>query len=357
MAQGDVDGDGTYEIVLGCEDSGIRLLNCRGVSLWEFQAGGRINSVAIADIDNDGKGEIIAGCSDRHCYVLNGDGTERWRYQCTKGNRQHQRYCKDGEVHKVLAADINGNGRREVISGAANRKIHACDSEGNLLWRFIQHGLCTSLVAADLNGDGTMEIAGGPSRMASTSRCNVINENGECVSFVWNDGWGSALTAICAADLDGNGRPEVICGTNQNSVYALSTTDLKLATRWKYTAGDVIHSLCAAKLGGSQAQHVIAGSGSEYAYALDGNGKVTWRVNLYEPVRHVAAGDLNSDGRDEIVASTSEVMYLLDSKGNIRGTFKTEAEIACVDLGEELILGTKALLGTSCAIGLGPEGP
>ena len=219
--------------------------------------------------------------------------------------------------------------------------IHACDVQGGLLWRFTQYGVCTSILAADLTGDGKMKIVGGPAKITCYSNCHVLNEVGKSISHYGNDGWASALTAICAADLDGNGTLEVVCGTNMNNVFALNAPEGKLALRWKYTAGDVINSLCAARLSGDQAQHVIAGSASEFVYALTGSGEVAWFTNLHDNVVHVAASDLNGDGRDEIVASTPNVVYILDAEGNIIGSLATESLINCVDLGEKLLIGTQ----------------
>jgi len=342
IAQGDVDGDGQPEIAVGCDDGRTRLLNDAGEQLWEFKAGGKINSVAIEDIDGDGKGEIIAGSDDRCCYVLNSDGTERWHYQGAAGHDPYwRRYWKAGEVEKVLAADVNGDGRKEIIFAAANMHIHACDVMGNLLWRFKQYGVCTSILAADVTGDGRMEVIGGPAKITCYSNCHVIDEKGKSISRYGNDGWASALTAVCAGDLDSDGAPEVICGTNMNNIYALNASSGKLARRWKYTAGDVINSLCTARLKHGKERHVIGGSASEYVYALTPDGKVAWTTNLHDTVRQVAARDLDDDGCDEIVASTSRALHVLDAKGRVVGSFATRSPISCFDLGQKLFLGTQ----------------
>lgn len=103
----------------------------------------------------------------------------------------------------------------------------------------------------------------------------------------------------------------------------------------------MVNSLCPARLSGKQEQHVIVGSASEFIYALTASGQVAWTTNLYDNVLQVAARDLDGDGRDEIVAATSDVLYVVDAAGGIIGSFATESKINCVNLGERLLIGTQ----------------
>ena len=341
LARSDVNGDGRPEIAAACANGKVILLDGNGKPLWEFEAGGKANTVAIADLDGDGTPEILAGSDDRRCYVLDASGKERWHYEGAEGHDPYWRsYWKAGEVEKVLAADIYGDAKKEVIFAAANMHIHACSPTGDLLWRFGQYGVCSSILAADLTGDGKMEIVGGPAKITCTSNCNVIDQKGKAISRYGNDGWASALTAVCAADLDGDGRPEIVCGTNMNNVYALNTEQGKLARRWKYTAGDAITALAAATLDPGKAEHVIVGSDSEYVYALDGSGKKAWTRNLHDGVCHVATSDLDHDGRDEVIAATPHAIHVLDHIGKPIATFPVTSRITGLDVDPDIVIGT-----------------
>ncbi len=316
VAVADLEGDGRRRVIVGCEDNRVRLLDDDGGLLWEFAAGGRINSVCTADVDGDGRLEIIAGSDDRRCYCLSRDGVELWSYEgAATDNPYWRRYWKAGEVEKVIAADLDGDGRDEVVFGAANMHLHALDDDGSLLWRFTRYGVITSLLAFDLTGDGRPEVIGGPSKITCTSEVSVLDAEGTRLGSHGNDGWASALTAVAVAQLDGEGPPAVICGTNFNNVFAHDSDAGKLTQRWKIALGDVVTALCGVDFAGDGAEVVMAGSASEYAYCLNADGSVRWATPLGGPVVRL----LTVPGRDgpgeEVIAVTDSAVVRLDADG------------------------------------------
>jgi len=46
------------------------------------------------------------------------------------------RYDTGDEVRKVLAADLDGDGRDEIIAGSMSRSVYVFDASGKRLWRF-----------------------------------------------------------------------------------------------------------------------------------------------------------------------------------------------------------------------------
>ncbi|MDP6776352.1 MAG: VCBS repeat-containing protein, partial [Candidatus Latescibacteria bacterium] len=334
---------GPREVAVGCAKRHVHQRSRGGETIRSFRAGGGINDLAIADIDGDGKGEVIAGSGDRRCYVLDSAGRERWHYEGAAGHDPYWgRYWKAGEVEKVLAADIDGDGDLEVVFGAANMHIHACDTDGELLWRFTEYGVCTSIMAADLTGDGRMEVIGGPAKITCNSTCHVIGADGTEIMRSGNDGWASALTAICSASLGADGAIQVVCGTNMNNVYALAPEGDDLERRWTYTAGDIITSMCAATLLDGEAQHVVVGSASEFVHLLDSEGTAVWDARLADPVTRVAAADVNGNGRDEVVASTRYAVYVLDgAAGEALAVYIADSPIVSFRAGEEILVVTE----------------
>ncbi len=285
---------------------------------------------------------MIAGSDDRCCYLLDADGRERWHYEGAAGHDPYwRRYWKAGEVEKVLAADIDGDGIMEVVFAAANMHIHACDSGGELLWRFTSFGVCTSILAADLTGNGRMAVIGGPAKITCNSTCYVIGDDGQEIARNVNDGWASALTAICTVDGGGDGGTQVICGTNMNNVYALFRDGDELERRWAFAAGDVVTSLCAATVPPGKGQHVVVGSASEFVHLLGADGEAVWDARLGDPVTRVASADLDGDGTDEVIASTRDALYAFDGGGSVVAIYAAESPIVSFCPGDGILIVTE----------------
>ncbi len=316
VAVADLEGDGHRRVIVGCEDNRVCLLDDAGALMWEFAADGKINSVCTADVDGDGKLEIVAGSDDRRCYCLGRDGEQLWSYEgAATDNPYWRRYWKAGEVEKVIAADIDGDGRDEVVFGAANMNLHALDSDGSLLWRFTKYGVMTSLLAWDMTGDGRMEIVGGPAKITCISEVSILDAEGTRLGSHGNDGWASALTAVAVADLDGAGVLAVICGTNFNNVFAHDSNAGQLTERWRTPLGDVVTALCGADFTGDGKQTVVAGSASEYAYCLAADGSIQWARPLGGPVLRLLPITPDGGPRQEVIAVTDSAAVRLDADG------------------------------------------
>ncbi|MCX6017985.1 MAG: hypothetical protein NTZ50_05670 [Chloroflexi bacterium] len=133
-AVGDLYGDGVPYVVVGygtinpsdC-DGGIAVYRgSTGALAWRFSLRawgqtqpaysetmfGVASSPALADVDGDGKMEIGFGAFDRHVYLLNADGSVRWYYHTADTVWSSPAFYdvnNDGRLDMVIGSDITSN--------------------------------------------------------------------------------------------------------------------------------------------------------------------------------------------------------------------------------------------------------
>ncbi|MFH1668187.1 MAG: putative glycoside hydrolase [Candidatus Komeilibacteria bacterium] len=167
MAVGDLNGDGWVEIVTGTERGGgpqIRIFNGVGKLInpgWfaydeKFRGGVH---VAVADVNGNGKMEIIAGAGfggGPHVRIFNNQGV-----LVSPGFMAFEATQHSGV--KVVAADLNGDGQAEIITTPAiggEAKLNIFDLNGQLINSWQAHSTIENidLAVADYNNDGMIEI-------------------------------------------------------------------------------------------------------------------------------------------------------------------------------------------------------
>ncbi len=80
--------------------------------LWQQYLNSSINTVRIVDANNDGYNEIVVGCDDNYIKILNGQG-QRLRYINTEGCRPLT----------VFVDDIDGDNAKEIVVGCADGSL------------------------------------------------------------------------------------------------------------------------------------------------------------------------------------------------------------------------------------------
>lgn len=162
---GDIDNDGTQEIVLTAGENLYVLNGKTGEIKWTIQGEARETACELCDLDNDGIPEILYGLLGTRLRAVNGDGTIRW----TTGKLRGVDQC----MFPILTADIDGDGLPSIYfftedqdpspySGNLNDysgAVNMLDNTGKLLrTTWLYHPCWGGASLADCNGDGKYEL-------------------------------------------------------------------------------------------------------------------------------------------------------------------------------------------------------
>jgi hypothetical protein len=149
------------------------VLNIDGWPVWHYGTGRDDMGCVLdglGDLDGDGKTEIVTARKDGLLTAFNWDATNDKCPRCppeeplTKinhGGKIRWTYQLPGPTSDFASADLDGDGKMELLCGAADGKLYALKEKGGkctTLWSVDLQRMVGSPIIADLNGDGTAEI-------------------------------------------------------------------------------------------------------------------------------------------------------------------------------------------------------
>ena len=210
LSAGDVDGDGNVEMITGgagglwwyrpaTAEKGL-------IDHGEFHVGN-----VLEDVDGDGLPELVMEVTGEtkqiRWYKPQGELSRPWEKHVIEPNHT-------GSAHDVLFADVDGDGARELIAIAAYTDtpgifIYKPAGDVTRPWRrhVVDEGhFADGTCAADLDGDGRIEIVSGPAWYHAPA--------GGALSGPWERRvFAPNFREMCrttALDITGNGRPDIV---------------------------------------------------------------------------------------------------------------------------------------------------
>jgi len=326
---GEVDGDGKYEVIvstsniLPSKNAGIKIVDDNGKLLAEWMDKDVVCPYGEArayDINNDGKDEILVGSLGdeeigNRFYVLsyeNGEIKELWRYQM-----HFWVFCAPA------VADLDGDGKVEIIVTSYDLCVYCFDAEGNLLWRYITKGgiqyaysgaIKRELfypVVADINKDGYKEIIVNTAiyDKKNWSAIYCLNYNGE---LIWKREFNQPVRdALAVADIDNDGFKDIIFGINNGTVGVLDRNgellwQYKLPEEYFEGLGEAEFFPSVADLNGDGYKEIVVTAWHHgiFIFSHDGRLLKEWpykkgNVGFLSP----AIADIDGDGDLEIITA------------------------------------------------------
>jgi hypothetical protein len=289
---GNVVGDGSAEIVVAVENGRVDLYDqATKTQLPSVTTGATsLTGLALADVDGDGAKELVV-CNASNLYVYSGNGSLEWSLPNVGGSDlvvaqmdndpaleiavtngmvvdcgtdAVQWTWPNGFGYDVEAADIDGDSRSELLSaGTTNYYVFAYDVERQLpKWSFSAFLDIGGITLADMDGDSVPEILVGEQQWGEILVYDAATQHQE--GELQNPEHG--ITNVAVDDVDGDGDLDVLWGSGWSS------------------------------------------TGEDHLYVADWNSRqILWQnVDLVGPFVGPQIGDLDGDGRQELVVVSSQ---------------------------------------------------
>jgi outer membrane protein assembly factor BamB len=306
-------------VIVCSGDNHVLRIDGKGQVVFKFDMGDPIGGIAAcADIDHDGKTEVVAATVRGRVVALTGEGKTKWSYET--------RHPFVDFANVVLAARP-GSATGDVLIHHQDGWLTCLDGKGRHRWSFriARPGHISAPAVADINNDGKPEYVCG----IDAERVIALTEEGHLLwEFASPDEFGREVAVI--ADADRNHKPEVyiLKGGATSAVFCVDGATGKLL--WTVPIASKCYcALTLADINGDGYDEVLAGTKYNQVLALSHTGGVLWQTTMGGSgiFSTPAVADIDGDGRLEIVvgvrgaAVDGNSVFVLDTQGNLLGGY------------------------------------
>jgi hypothetical protein len=301
-----------------------------------YAVGNEPYSVVAADLKGDGRLALIcANEADNTLTVLTNDGSGDFGSNVT--------YKVGNSPKSVIAADVNGDGRVDVVCanfGDNTLTVFTNDGTGGLVLACVTNTILSGyadnepnqLVAADLNGDGKVDIITANGQNSSGSLSMLTNNGSGGFNLANTLPLPGPAQSVTAANLNLDGHLDLICpNLNAGRLYICTNNGsgaYKISAI--LTVGSTPNSVVAADLNGDHKMDLVClnnggatTSGSLTVFTNNGSGGfgLNATYNAGNKPTSVTAADLTGKGSPDLICAIYGGTSLMIYTNNGNGTF------------------------------------
>ncbi len=203
----------------------------------------------------------------------------------------------------VIIADVNGDGKNEVVGPTSSGQVRAVDGGCNTLWTTSRSYsmMYPVTTAADLDGDGDVEVIADVAVVSGSNGAHIAElrpQNTSC--------WRSPVVA----DIDLDGQQEILLG---NSVFSPSGT-----VEWSASGSGTSCFAAVANLDSdSEAEVILSYGNSVTIYQHDGTAGASKSLAVANP-GPPCVGDIDGDGLAEFIAPNGTRISAFEHDGSAK---------------------------------------
>ncbi|MCQ3979519.1 MAG: hypothetical protein DPW09_39375, partial [Anaerolineae bacterium] len=274
---------------------------------WTFPTDAPVTHIQTGDINGDGTPEVVMTTSDNWVYVVENDGDLAWRYEL------------ETQATTLLVADMDGDGQiAEIWVGGKDRDVLLSATE-KPVWRMIHEAyegtdlITLAVFAADLDGDGRRELVVGDTTALSIED----SETGTLRSIVFQQ----PQIDVWAGEADGDDRLELVSGSvGGNLVYVLNDD---FSWVWQQPIEGEVRLVQGGDVDGDGLAEIVALSASWDLFFLESDGRQVWHheMSVENDASPPLPGqlmirDLEGDGRMEIIVLAPAGVHVFKGDGS-----------------------------------------
>jgi outer membrane protein assembly factor BamB len=263
--------EATRGVLISLHSGQVVLVGPQGERLLGMKLDLPMETPAVAaDLRANGSLSIVAVDAAGSVYCFNAKGERQWKFA---------RAVKSGEFRLPVFADLDGDGRREIIVTDSRGGLQVLDLNGGLRLQINATKYRLSVPAiGDIDGDGKPELIFG----TEGGEVYCVSSGGELVWSTVLDGcFGRALPLIADTDQDGN--YEIFFPTAFNNAHpGLFALDASTG-RQSWKAPSVLQSYrstVVADLDDNAQNEILFGDKNSSLFCLDDGGRQRWRTQL-----------------------------------------------------------------------------